>query len=114
MALINFKIRHPDNIFPWGDQSDARMHWFGLTDGEYWLDLNKTTLYEYTNEILAGEEVNNTNHVEYQIVRLIEDWTSIFDAIVEPVPDAFYAIARENSYLYVNTRDRASCPNGNG
>ena len=100
MALINFKLRHPDNINPWGDQSETSMHWFGLTDGEYWLDLNKTTLYEYTNEILAGEEVNETNHVEYQIVRLIEDWTSIFESIAEPVPDAFYAIARENSYLY--------------
>lgn len=99
MALINFKLRHPDNIFPWGDAPDTSMHWFGLTDGEYWLDLNKATLYEYTNEVLAGD-VNASHYVDYQIIRLIEDWTSIFESIAEPIPDAFYAIARNNDHLY--------------
>ncbi|SFO69616.1 hypothetical protein SAMN05428949_6220 [Chitinophaga sp. YR627] len=100
MAFINFKLRHPDNILPWGDQPDTSMDWTVLTDGEYWLDLNKTTLYEYTNEVLAGGEPDGSTYVEYQLVRLIEDWTSLFESIAEPVPDAFYAISRDNSYLY--------------
>jgi hypothetical protein len=100
MALINFKLKHPDNIIPWGDAPDTSMHWYGLTDGEYWLDVNKATIYEYTSEVLAGSHANDSHYVDYQIARLLEDWTSIFDAIAEPVPDAFYAIARENNYLY--------------
>jgi len=100
MAFINFKLRHPDNIIPWGDQDDTSMDWTGLTEGEYWLDLDKTTLYEYTNEVLAGGDPNGSTYVEYQLVRLIEDWTSLFESIAEPVPDAFYAISRDNSYLY--------------
>jgi hypothetical protein len=100
MAFINFKLRHPDNIIPWGDSPDTSMHWFGLTDGEYWLDLNKDTLYKYTNEVLAGGHVNDSHYVEYQIARLLEDWTSTFESIVEPVPDAFYAISQSNNYLY--------------
>lgn len=100
MALINFKLRHPDNIIPWGDSPDTNMHWFGLTDGEYWLDVNKATLYEYTNEVLTGSHANDSHYVDYQIVRLLEDLTSLFESIAEPVPDAFYTIAQSNSYLY--------------
>lgn len=100
MALINFKLKHPDHIIPWGDAPHTNMHWFGLTDGEYWLDLGKATFYEYTNEVLAGVEGNSSNYVDYQIVRLIEDWTSLFESIAEPVPDAFYGIAKSSSYLY--------------
>lgn len=100
MALINFRLKHPDNITPWNAPPDTSMHWFGLTEGEYWLDVNKATLYEYTNEVLAGNNANDSHYVDYQIARLLEDLTSLFDAIAEPVPDAFYAIARSNDYLY--------------
>lgn len=98
MALINFTLKHPDNIIPWGDSPDTSMHWFGLTDGEYWLDVNKATLYEYTKEVLKGD--NDGRYVDYQIVRLIEDFTGIFESIAEPVPDACYSIARNHYYLY--------------
>lgn len=100
MALINFKLRHPDNIIPWDDNPGTSMHWFGLTEGEYWLDVNKATLYEYTNEVLTGGDGNDATHVEYQIVRLMEDWAGLFESIAEPVPDAFYGIARNSNYLY--------------
>jgi hypothetical protein len=98
MALINFKLKHPDTILPWGDAPDTTMHWFGLTDGEYWLDLNKATFYEYTDQVTTGN--NETRYVEYQLVRLIEDWTSLFESIAEPIPDGFYAIASSHDYLY--------------
>ncbi|SFW67917.1 DUF5984 family protein [Chitinophaga sancti] len=98
MALINFRLKHPDLIVPWGDAPDTSMDWFGLTEGEYWLDLKKATLYEYTDEILRGD--HDTRYVEFQIARLIEDWTGIFASIAEAVPDGFYSIANSCSYLY--------------
>lgn len=100
MALINFTLKHPDNIIPWGDAPDTSMDWSGLTDGEYWLDVNKATLYEYTNEVLTGNNANDSHYVDYQIARFTEDWTGIFESIAEPVPDTFYSISRSNDYLY--------------
>lgn len=92
MALVNFTLKHPDQI-----TTDTNLNWFALTEGEYWLDLNKATLYEYTSEVLTPDE---PRHVEYQIASLIKEFTGLFEAIAEPVPDAFYAIAKENNYLY--------------
>lgn len=100
MALINFKLRHPDNIIPWDDDTDTTIHWQGLTEGEYWLDLNKATLYEYTPEVLAGGDTDDSTYVVYQLDRLINDWTGIFESIAAPVPDAFYTISRNHHYLY--------------
>lgn len=100
MALINFTLKHPDYITPWGEAAETSMDWFALTDGEYWLDVKKATLYEYTTEVLAGTHANSSHYVELQIARLLEDLTGIFEAIAEPVPDAFYAIAQSHNYLY--------------
>jgi hypothetical protein len=98
MALINFKLKHPDSIAPWGDGPDTSMDWLGLTEGAYWLDLNKAILYEYTDEVLTGEE--ETTYVEYPLARLTEDVSALFESIAAPVPDTFYSIAKSNHYLY--------------
>lgn len=100
MALVNFNLKHPDNIISWSDSPEAGMQWFALTDGEYWLDVNKAMLYEYTTEVLAGLPAHESHYVEYAIARLLEDWTGIFESMAEPLPDAFYAISRSNNYLY--------------
>jgi hypothetical protein len=100
MALINFKLRHPDNIAPWGTPPNTSMHWFGLTDSEYWLDLGKANIYEYSDEVLKHWNVDSIKYVDYQLIRLIEDWASIFQDIAEPIPDAFYAISKNHQSLY--------------
>lgn len=100
MPLINFKLKHPDHIIPWGTPPDTSMHWFGLTDGEYWLELGNTRLFEYTDEILKHWGINNFNYVDYQVIRLIEDWTDIFQFIAEPIPDGFYVISNNHQALY--------------
>ena len=76
------------------------MHWFGLTDSEYWLQLGQVIFYEYTDEVLRHWEVQDFKCVDYQAIRLIEDLTSIFDSLVEPIPDDFYEIARNHTSLY--------------
>jgi hypothetical protein len=97
MALINFKLKHPDEILPWGVDDDNSIYWSDLTYGEYWLDVKKAKLYEYTEEVTKS---GDSRYVEYQIFRLITDLTGIFESVAEPVPDAFYAIAKEHNYLY--------------
>lgn len=100
MTLINFKLRHPDNVTPWGTPPGGNMHWFGLTDSEYWLQVGKATLYQYTDEVLRHWHVKDFKFVDYQAIRFIEDWTSIFDSLIEPIPDEFYEIAKNHKSLY--------------
>jgi hypothetical protein len=100
MPLINFKLKHPDDVTPWGAPPEDRMHWFGLTDSEYWLDLGKVIFYEYSDNILDHWKIKGSKYVDYHLVRLIEDWSGIFSAISEPVPDSIYSIAKTQRSLY--------------
>jgi hypothetical protein len=100
MALINFKLRHPDSVTPWGTPPGGNMHWFGLTDSEYWFQLGHVKLYEYTDEVLRHWDVHDFKCVDYQAIRLIEDLTSIFDSLVELIPDELYEIAKNHKSLY--------------
>ena len=47
MPLTNFAPKHPDVIEPFGTLPGQTMHWFGLTDSTYWLELGDFNPYEY-------------------------------------------------------------------
>jgi len=100
MTLVNFKLRHPDKVTPWGNPPGGTMHWFGLTDSEYWLQLKDANFYEYTRAITEHWNLQASKYVDYHAIRLIEDWTSIFHSITESIPDEFYEIARNYNSLY--------------
>src|SRR5687767_7931448 len=100
MAMINFKLKHPDDITPWGNGAHTTsMSWFGLTDSEYWLDVGKATIYESSPERVLQEQFDS-KYVDYFLVRLIEDLTGLFESIAEPLPGAYYAIAKTYRSLY--------------
>ncbi len=90
--MIHFRLKHIDECQPAGTDGDLSMSWFWLTDGELWIELAGTTLYEYTPE--AREYFGNqmTSFNEYPLVRFIEDFTELFKQISEPIPDDIYAI----------------------
>jgi hypothetical protein len=43
--LFNFRLRPLDQVIPWGDPEAPTFHWFGLSDGEYWIEAGGTTLF---------------------------------------------------------------------
>ncbi|NUO00641.1 MAG: hypothetical protein HUU01_08495 [Saprospiraceae bacterium] len=83
--MIKFKLKNIDNILPFESEENQVMHWFALTDGEYWIEIKGATLFEYTDDIIhywGGEY----KYADYQIIRFIEDFTSLFFNITESVP----------------------------
>jgi len=99
MAFINFKLKHPDDISPFGEEPNTTLHWFGLTDSEYWLSLGELSLYEYSTNFLLRSGVEGTNHADYYLSRLVEDLMELFPAIGEPAPEPLYEIAKNGSSL---------------
>jgi hypothetical protein len=99
MPLINFLLKHPDDIIPFGTESDKSLHWFGLTDGNLWLEAGKSKLYEYTDSFLALLSLSDTKYVDYYLSRFIEDFTEQFEKIATELPDESYAIAKNSMTL---------------
>jgi len=100
MPLINFVLKDPIDILPWGTEPDTNIHWFGLTDGDYWLYVGNKTLYEHTEEIMKAWNIGGGQYTDYNIVRFLEDFTELFSAIAESLPEDFYQLARSHDSLY--------------
>jgi hypothetical protein len=86
---FRFELRPVDEIMPWGDQ-DRTLHWFGLTDGWYWIELDGQELLCYSGDMLRrwrgeGHEAARP-YIDYQVARLWEDLIQIAPAVLEPVP----------------------------
>lgn len=95
MSLLNFKLKHPTTIKPWGS-----VGWFVLSDAEYWLDLGKVKFYEFTEEALKEFGEASSKFVDYQLARLVDDFSILFEHISESLPEDFYKIAKQESSLF--------------
>src|SRR5579859_7957306 len=89
--LFNFRLRHVDEIAPWGEEGDYSLSWFGLTDGCYWMDCGGQELFRHSDAIIeawkrSGHPLSDPPYMDYQIVRLWEDLLEILPAILSPVP----------------------------
>jgi hypothetical protein len=100
MPLINYALKDPADILPWGMEPNTNMHWFGLTDGQYWLSVGDKTLFEYTLEIAQQWGVPGLPYTDYFIVRFLEDFSNLFTVITESIPEEFYRIAKTHRSLY--------------
>jgi hypothetical protein len=90
--LFNFRLRPVDRITPWTREGQPVLHWFGLTDGWYWMEVGTDELFRYTDDILrrwdiAPHHKENLPYVGYQVVRLWEDLLEMLPSILEPIPD---------------------------
>ncbi len=87
--MINFKLENIDNINSFGSEGDQSMHWFALTNGEYWIEIQNVTLFEYTNEI-RHYWGDTERYASYQIFRFIMDFTALFPSITESIPSDLF------------------------
>lgn len=99
--MINFKLKHIDETQPAGTETDLRMSWFWLTDGNLWLNLADSTLYEYSEDALKYFGGQKTMYNDYPLVRFIEDFTELFNVINESIPDDIFQLT-ENLSLFLN------------
>lgn len=83
--LFQFELRPLDQIQPWGAPADPNLHWFGLTDGEYWIQAGEHRLFEYANP--AQARPGGSRFCDYQVVRLYEDVIDLASYALEPVPE---------------------------
>ena len=86
--IFNFALRPLKEVIPWGP--NRRLHWFGLTDGWYWLQVGDAILFEYTQAILNVWSLPISEpfsrYADYQVARLWEDLRDLLPAALEAIP----------------------------
>lgn len=81
--LFEFHLTALDQIVPWGGSDDPNLHWFGLSDGQYWMNVGEAKLFEYDSAVRAS---GAPQFCDYQVVRLHEDVVEIVPYVLEEVP----------------------------
>ena len=85
MFKFFFALAPVEEILPWGDGINSKLHWFGLTDGHYWISTPLGDALRYQNAFQTKWKVSSP-YVDYQVARLFEDLQNILPAVLEPVP----------------------------
>lgn len=86
---FNFKLTDLDNIMPFAQDVHRSLHWFGLTDGLFWIDIGGQTIYEYS--AAAHDFFGNCDkYNEYNIARFMEDFFHTFRYVGESIPKELY------------------------
>lgn len=86
---INFELKQPGEIEPFGEKGSRSLSWFGLTDGLLWITAGDKTVYEYSDAALK-EWGGDTKYNDYYLSRFLEDFSGIFASIAEPVSREHY------------------------
>jgi hypothetical protein len=81
--VFEFELAPLDEVPVWGTPPDLSLGWFGLSWGQYWLDLGTARLLEYSP---AARLPGLTRFVDYQVARLHEDLLQMLPDILEPLP----------------------------
>lgn len=76
---FHFRLRPLADVEPWGDRS---LHWFALTDGWYWIEVDGHRLFHHPSNADTGQP----SPVDYYVVRLWEDLQEVLPSLLEPVP----------------------------
>lgn len=85
LVRFGFELRPIDEVAPWGDQNPT-LHWFGLTDGQYWIEAGGHELLRYRDDVARRCGLARP-YPEYYVARLWEDVLELVPALIEPVPE---------------------------
>ncbi|WP_433566573.1 DUF5984 family protein [Nocardia sp. CA-151230] len=106
MMRVRFELAPLEKVVPWGEH--RRLHWFGLTQGWYCLEVGGAELLRYaertTNSICDGSAAV-TSWVDYYVVRLWEDLLAVLPWALEPVPDDLAKFFAAGAQEWVGTGD---------
>lgn len=88
--LFNFQLCPLVEVTPFGKEGDYSLHWFGLTDGWYWMRVGDDELFRFSDDFLAYRAQHGWHdtlpYLDYQVVRLWEDVQYALPKALEPVP----------------------------
>ncbi|MEV4300255.1 DUF5984 family protein [Microbispora rosea] len=79
MISFRFVLTPLGRVAPCGHE-DRTLHWFGLTDGCYRIELADHDVLRYRQETVRHP------HIDYYVARLWEDVIEMTPAVLEPVP----------------------------
>jgi hypothetical protein len=94
---FRFTLRPLQDVTPWGGDNPT-LHWFGLTDGWYWIEAGDHELLRYSDRTLSrwaaedgddsgGSDSGESNpHVDYYAARFWEDVLEMVSVLTETVP----------------------------
>ena len=95
---FSFELAAVEDIQPWGEGEDRKLHWFGLTDGHYWISTPLGEALRYTDETLKQWE-SSSPYVDYQVARFFEDLQLVLPAVLEPVPSDIAALVSDAKWF---------------
>lgn len=104
---FHFELVPVDEVSPWG--TGRKLHWFGLTDGWFCLDVDGVELLRYSERTIARTPLEDRRampmRVDYYVVRLWEDMLHALPYILEPVPEDLADFVAVGPVGWVGTDD---------
>lgn len=103
---VRFELAPLEEVVPWGEH--RRLHWFGLTQGRYCLEVDGVELLRYaepTTDSIGDGRAAVTSWVDYYLVRLWEDLLAVLPSALEPVPDDLARFFAAGAEEWVHTGD---------
>lgn len=107
MSLFEFQLKSLNEIEPWGKDKEKILHWFGLTDGYFHMDVGTEKLFRLSDAFVSRNSVNQIGccrfdySVDYQVIRPLEDLMEILPDILQPIPaelfDLFNTISKHQA-----------------
>lgn len=85
VRLFNFLLA-PLTDVKWGRGQPGRVSWFGLTEGQYWIQAGPHALFEYRRN--EHPSAAAPRYCDYPVARLYEDILEMVPHVLEPVPAA--------------------------
>jgi hypothetical protein len=91
--FFHFQLTPIAEIKPWGEKDDLRLHWFGLSDGQYWIRIGEAEIFRYSKQVLGAYPPQDSAlatdpfqpYVDYYVVRLWEDILEIVPDVLDPL-----------------------------
>jgi hypothetical protein len=113
-AVIRFRfdLVPLEEVTPWGERNS--LHWFGLAEGWYCLDIDGRELLRYSDHTMGmwrtGSDGPARAHpwVDYYVVRLWEDMLEVLPHALEPVPGDLVEFMVGESMNWCETDDPAA------
>jgi hypothetical protein len=92
--FFHFQLTPIAEIKPWEKKDEPSLHWFGLSDGRYWIQIGETEVFRYSKTVLAAYPPQDPAlathsldpYLDYYVTRFWEDILEIVPYILDPLP----------------------------